>query len=660
MRQSIHDLKSSNLIKRLLPMTVALLTQTLWAQGSQSVHSFSISDIGNPQSWRSGRVTVGEGDDIVITALDEAGSKVTDFNGVVYLKQETDYGPGRIEPDSVRLENGEWAGTIRVFRRGFRRAKNGEIGDVWVEVSDLAPEPHVGISNLFAAFPEPFSRLLIVLPGEEHAEGSVSGKTGEAIVPKRGTDFTIQVISTDKYWNRLHSIDDVIRVTSSNPTAVIQDDSPINNGRVSMQVSFDDAGSQGLTAIDLDDQINIASYSQVVEIGPSDPDALAIAANVENITALQASEITATVTDDAGNRVPNTEVQFVVLSGTGTVSPNSAISDSLGIARTTFTAGQVNETNLIRANLGSLSADVEIDVAVGMNIAASAENITALQTTEVAVTLGDDAGNRVPNTEVQFAVISGTGTVNPSSAVSNSLGIAKTTFTAGQANETNVVRATFGSLSADVEIMVNVGVNIAATEKHILALQATEVEVILGDETGNRVPNSEVRFAVISGTGTISPTSAISDSLGKARTVFTAGQLTETNLVRATFGSVSSDVEIMVTVTPDLPNDTIVNYPNPFGLTQGSTSFDYHLSEDADVTLRIYDLFGNLVWSRDFDAGAPGGLGRSGTTQPNSIEWDGRNDDGQMVGSGGYILVAKAVANRKVIMETKRKIALIR
>jgi hypothetical protein len=385
-----------------------------------------------------------------------------------------------------------------------------------------------------------------------------------------------------------------------------------------------------------------------------------IAASDENITALQTTEVVVTLGDGARNRVPDSEVQFAVISGTGTVTPSSVITDSVGIARTVFKAGQVSETNVIRATFGSSSTDIEITVAVGMNVAASNQQITALQTSEVAVTLGDDAGNLVPGSEVQFTVVSGTGTVSPTSAVTDSLGIARTVFHAGQISETNVIRATFGSASADIEIVVTVGINLAASSEHLAALQTTELVATLGDDAGNRIPDSEVQFTVLSGTGTVSPTRVVSDSLGIAKTVFTAGQLTETNIIRASFGSANADVEVMVTVTPDLPNDTIVSYPNPFGLTQESTSFDYHLSEDADVALRIYDLFGNLVWSRDFEAGAPGGLGRAGTTQPNSIKWDGRNDHGQMVGSGGYILVAKAVANRKVIMETKRKIAFIR
>ena len=84
------------------------------------------------------------------------------------------------------------------------------------------------------------------------------------------------------------------------------------------------------------------------------------------------------------------------------------------------------------------------------------------------------------------------------------------------------------------------------------------------------------------------------------------------------------------------------------------------MPENADVTLRIYDLFGNLVWSKNIPAGSEGGLGRDQSPHANSVVWDGRNDKGQKVGSGGYILMAKAVANGKTVMDNHRKIAVVR
>ena len=83
------------------------------------------------------------------------------------------------------------------------------------------------------------------------------------------------------------------------------------------------------------------------------------------------------------------------------------------------------------------------------------------------------------------------------------------------------------------------------------------------------------------------------------------------------------------------PTDVISNlsnYPNPFnGGT--STKIVYTLLENYDVIINIYDLLGDLVWSRGIEAGITPG-GKAG---PNEIEWDGRNGNGILVSDGIYI-----------------------
>jgi hypothetical protein len=159
----------------------------------------------------------------------------------------------------------------------------------------------------------------------------------------------------------------------------------------------------------------------------------------------------------------------------------------------------------------------------------------------------------------------------------------------------------------------------------------------------------------------LSDTSKISDDDGQVTVEFTAGRVTEIDTLRANVDSVYTDFEIVVNLTPSTLEDGVpINYPNPFGVNNDETRIEYFLPENADVTLKIYDLFGNLVWSKDIAAGEPGGLGRDQSAHANSVIWDGKNDNGQKVGNGGYILIAKAKANGKVVMDKHRKIAVVR
>ncbi|MDZ7393629.1 MAG: hypothetical protein ONB25_12110 [candidate division KSB1 bacterium] len=76
-------------------------------------------------------------------------------------------------------------------------------------------------------------------------------------------------------------------------------------------------------------------------------------------------------------------------------------------------------------------------------------------------------------------------------------------------------------------------------------------------------------------------------------------------------------------------------YPNPFGQPDRPVAtFVYNLTADADVTISIFSLIGELVWSRHFSKNSP--QGKAGPHE-GEVFWDGRNDRGQRVLNGIYI-----------------------
>lgn len=52
----------------------------------------------------------------------------------------------------------------------------------------------------------------------------------------------------------------------------------------------------------------------------------------------------------------------------------------------------------------------------------------------------------------------------------------------------------------------------------------------------------------------------------------------------------------------------VFNYPNPFRLSEGTT-IGYTLSKDMDIQIRIYNIFGQMVFMLEFDEGENGGMG---------------------------------------------------
>jgi hypothetical protein len=85
------------------------------------------------------------------------------------------------------------------------------------------------------------------------------------------------------------------------------------------------------------------------------------------------------------------------------------------------------------------------------------------------------------------------------------------------------------------------------------------------------------------------------------------------------------------------------NYPNPFNPT---TTFGFGLPEDAKVRIRIYNILGQEVKTLVNDH-LPAGY--------RFIQWDGKNDYGQIATSGLYIAVMESKNFRQV-----RKMVLMR
>lgn len=98
-----------------------------------------------------------------------------------------------------------------------------------------------------------------------------------------------------------------------------------------------------------------------------------------------------------------------------------------------------------------------------------------------------------------------------------------------------------------------------------------------------------------------------------------------------------------------LSNANIYNYPNPFNPDKEQTVLRYSLEKTARVTIKIYDAGGNLVITL-LDAV----LQQAGEEQ--SVVWDGKNSQGDIVANGVYFNVIETSENERAV----GKIAVLR
>ncbi|MCG3118128.1 MAG: hypothetical protein ALAOOOJD_00267 [bacterium] len=103
----------------------------------------------------------------------------------------------------------------------------------------------------------------------------------------------------------------------------------------------------------------------------------------------------------------------------------------------------------------------------------------------------------------------------------------------------------------------------------------------------------------------------------------------------------AGDEEVASEQSPVTSYELAQNYPNPFNPT---TTINFALPEAGEVTLAIYNIYGQLV--RQLVAGQM-------TAGRHSVMWNGKNERGQQVASGMYLYVLKAgefTAHRKLVL----------
>ncbi|MFQ5704315.1 MAG: beta strand repeat-containing protein [Gemmatimonadales bacterium] len=246
------------------------------------------------------------------------------------------------------------------------------------------------------------------------------------------------------------------------------------------------------------------------------------------------------VVDAFGNGVAGLPVTFSVTAGGGSITGGAQNTDAAGLTTVgSWTLGTTAGTNQLTA----LTDVVPAPPAVTADSAGSAAKPATTVTTTATVA---DSAQKAALTVPASVVFTATGTLGNASLLTKVLG--------------DVQSGTVGTVLPDSLI------------------------VVATDSNSNPVPGTAIAWSVVSGGGTLSATSTVTDSLGRAAVVLTLGTTPVSNLVRAVLAGKDS---------VDFTEQANVGAPAQLAFSVEPTNTTVAAVFSVDVS--VEDTFGNLV-----------------------------------------------------------------
>ncbi len=162
----------------------------------------------------------------------------------------------------------------------------------------------------------------------------------------------------------------------------------------------------------------------------------------------------AVVSDPCGGTVSGVQGTWQVISGSATLTNAVATSDSAGRISTRVVLGQVpgrGQIKLTVANIGTATFNATNSVVIQSVKVFSGSGQTgstlAAFPQPVVYQVKDNQGNNLPGVQLTFSVASGSASVNPTTAITDTQGRAQTTVTAGASAGTITISGSAGGIT---------------------------------------------------------------------------------------------------------------------------------------------------------------------------------------------------------------------
>ncbi len=627
----------------------------------------------------TGPVTAGVPVAVTIRAVDSGGNTVPTYAADAILTSNT--GTGSISPSLVTFTNGTWTGNVTMFGAG---------GAVALTCADYSAPPKTGTSNNFAVNPGPFTKLQVILPGETPAGGTASGKTGTPTNQTAGASFTTTIRAVDAYWNLVPGVTDRVGLSSTDLFASMPVETTLSNGQILVPTRLYRSGSQTITATDVDNgsiQANTSSpvtviggtFSRVLVLAPGESPAPGTATGRTGTATDQsinyAFTVTVLATDQWWNPVGGATDVVRITSGDplAQLPPDQAMVDGRADMVMRLSTGgfqQITVSDVTNpARTGSTTQVRAISSGFHLEATIAQASAQAGAPFTLTVRVVNDAGsviqefNSSVTVEVQNATNGspGRGAFTPVSfQLTQGEEILDVTYTYAEPILL-VVRDDAGNVpgtSPTINILPGppTAVRLTSNPPWVGGNKHATLTARVVDDYENGVPGRLIAWSLLSGTGTLTAVTDTTNAVGEALADFLSPRNPEIDRIRATSGGLFRDLDLETAfVDPTASGGYVTNYPNPFHAGTEATVLAYKLDDNASVTLRIFTQSGSLVRKMVFANGGPGG--QAGL---NEVTWDGRNGKGDVVASGGYIMLIEAQGAGQTLHVIRRKIAVVR
>jgi hypothetical protein len=392
----------------------------------------------------------GSGFTALIRAVDEYFNRVPSVSARVTVSSSD---VNATLPDTVQLASGEASMPVTLYCAGEQT----------LTATDVADTVPAGTSTSVVVLPGPYTRLLILAPGEEVSPGAEDGRSGEATDQSISFAFTMTVLATDAWWNPVNGVTDQVRITCSDPMAELPPDQALVDGQAGMILRLSTGGYQQITVSNLDQPTMPTSTTQVRAISSG----LHLEADIAPavVQAGEAFTLTVRAVNDAGSVIQeiNTFVDIEVRNassqepGCGTLlNTRFQLLQGQRTVQQTYTCAEPIVL-VVSDEAGNTPAITDVlEVLPGapdaLTLEASPSWLRGNRHAAITASVVDLYENGVPDECVEFTHVSGEGLLTVLADSTSADGCALADFLSGREQGTALIAAACGELAAQLEI----------------------------------------------------------------------------------------------------------------------------------------------------------------------------------------------------------------